>query len=48
MGAAFTHPTSKLYKTSLRSDAFVCYVLAVKKDEIRNKFSVLNLLGCYL
>jgi len=34
-------------KTSLRLDAFVCYFLSVK-DEIFNKFSVLNLLGCYL
>jgi len=29
MGAALTHPASKLSKTSLRSDAFVCYVHAV-------------------
>jgi len=30
MRAALTHPASKLSKTSLRLDAFVCYVLAVK------------------
>jgi len=31
MRAALTHPASKISKTSLRSDAFVCYVLVVKK-----------------
>jgi len=31
MGAALTHPASKLSKTSLRWDVFVSYVLVVKK-----------------
>jgi len=31
MRAALTHPASKLSKTSLRLDAFVYYVLVVKK-----------------
>jgi len=30
MRAALTHPASKLSKTSLRLDAFVCYVPVVK------------------
>jgi len=34
MGAVLTLPASKLSKTNFRSDAFVFYVLAVKKDEM--------------
>jgi len=30
MMAALNHPASKLSKTSLQLDAFVCYVLAIK------------------
>jgi len=35
MRAALTHPASKLSKTSLRLDAFVCYVLAVKRMKFK-------------
>jgi len=35
MKAALTHPASKLSKTSLRLDAFVCYVLAVKRMKFK-------------
>ena len=35
MRAALTHPVSKLSKTSLRLDAFVCYVLAVKRMKFK-------------
>jgi len=31
MRAALTDPASKLTKTNLRLDAFVCYVLVVKR-----------------
>jgi len=31
MRAALTHPASKLSKTILRLDAFVCYVFVVKR-----------------
>jgi len=47
MRAAWTHPNSKLSKTSLKLDAFVCYVLAFKRMKFETN-SVLNLLGCCL
>jgi len=42
MRAALTHPASKLSKTSLRLDAFVCYALVVKriKFEIHLVFQI--------
>ena len=33
MRAALTNPASKISKTSLRLDVFVCYVLVVKRIE---------------
>jgi len=38
MRAALTHPVSKLSKTSLELDAFVWYVLAVKR--VKSKTTV--------
>jgi len=35
MRAGLTHPASKLSKTSLRLDAFVCYVLVVERMKYR-------------
>jgi len=35
MRAALTHPASEISKTGLRLDAFVCYVLAVKKMKFK-------------
>jgi len=35
MRAALTHLASKLSKTSLRFDAFVCYVLVVKRVKFK-------------
>jgi len=35
MRGALTHPASKLSKTSLRLDAFVCYVLVVKRMKFK-------------
>jgi len=35
----------KLFKASLRLDAFVCYVLVVKRMKLKTNFSVFNLLG---
>jgi len=34
-GQHFTHPASKLSKTSLRLDAFVCYVLVMKRMKLK-------------
>jgi len=39
MMVALTHPASKLSKTSLRLDAFVCYVLVVERMKLK-KFLV--------
>jgi len=33
MRAALIHPASELSKTSLELDAFVCYVLSVKRTK---------------
>jgi len=38
MRAALTHPVSKLSKTSLRLDVFVCYVLVVKRIIFKTNF----------
>jgi len=35
MTAALTHPASKLSKTSLRLDAFVCYILVIKRMKFK-------------
>jgi len=35
MRAALTHPSLKLSKKSIRLDAFVCYVLAVKRMKFK-------------
>jgi len=35
MRAALTQPASKLSKTSLRLDAFVCYVLVIKRMKFK-------------
>jgi len=35
MRAALTHPASKLSKTTLRLDAFVCYVRAAKRMKFK-------------
>jgi len=35
MRATLTHPASKLSKTNLRLDAFVCYVLLVKRMKFK-------------
>jgi len=35
MRAALTHTASKLSKTSLELDAFVCFVLAVKRMKLK-------------
>jgi len=35
MRAALTHAASKLSKTSLRLDVFVCYVLVVKRMKFK-------------
>jgi len=33
--AALTHPASKLSRTSVRLDAFVCYVFVVKRIKFK-------------
>jgi len=47
MRAALAHPNSKLSKTSLKLDVFVCYALAVKRMIFETN-SVWNLFGCCL
>jgi len=39
MRAGLTHPTSKLSETSLRLDAFVCYVFVVERMKFKTNLA---------